>query len=535
MELNPILLLMVGFSIGITLWRAIFVLSTRYLRGVIVACVLVLALMVFLLIVRPEQAGVISAVAWLIFLVIPAQGRRAIELLSARGRYPQAIRLAKIIRILHPADGYWEFPEILRAFDLEIKGDIEGSIAILQKYESQSIMDFHATTRIMRLQFRYKDLLAWLENPDNITPMEMKRDPGVVESYLAALGQNGQIGRMIQEFQRLRPTLERSQGFLGLSYLRLFAHTGQRQPVDQLLSGIFYYLPPPAKKSWLALAELAAGKSEVGNTLLHELLESNTEDAIKRLATYYLQHPPPAANTILAEADLAVLQSIKQEFEHFHAYERGAAVLNNRRPYATWVIIILNLIMFVLEMQQGGSENLQTLYQLGALWPPAVLISGEWWRVLTAMFLHLGLAHIALNMLALYVLGPFLERMLGVRRYVLIYALSGLGSMVTILALTQAGLLQPNLLVGASGAILGLVGATAAIYLRDWRLRHSQLARSRLLRPLFIVVTQFMVDLIIPQTSLVGHLSGAVWGFITALLVIRFTRQKSPPHARQAE
>jgi membrane associated rhomboid family serine protease len=147
--------------------------------------------------------------------------------------------------------------------------------------------------------------------------------------------------------------------------------------------------------------------------------------------------------------------------------------------------------------------------------------------VIAAMFLHLGLAHIALNMLALYVLGPFLERMVGTFRYVLIYALSGLGSMATIPALTQAGILEPELLVGASGAIMGLVGATAALYLRDWRVNRSRVARGRLLRPLLIVVTQFGVDLLIPQTSLIGHLSGAIFGFIVALIVLRITRRKA--------
>ncbi|MEO8607250.1 MAG: rhomboid family intramembrane serine protease [Chloroflexota bacterium] len=536
MELNPILLLIVGFSIVITLWRAIFVLSSRYFRGLIVACLLVLALMGVMLVIQPDQAGTVSLIAWVIFLVIPAQGRRLVEVLVARGRYAQAIRLAKVIRILHPADGYIELPDIVQSQAFERKGDTNGAIAILKKYESHPVLGIYANTHIMRLQMRYADLLNWIET--QATPSEMKRDPALVENYLAALGQTGQLSRMIHEFQRLHTTLNRSRAYLNLGYLRLFASTGQREPVEQLLNGPFRYLAPPARQTWIALTDMSAGKIETGKNVLRDM-GSVQDDIVQRSAAYWLQNSPAVASQVLSAEDLALLDSIRQEFDQYHAYERSAALVNNRRAYATWVIIALNVAMFLLEIQQGGSENLETLYKLGALWPPGVLIGGEWWRVIAAMFLHLGLAHIALNMLALYILGPFLERMVGTIRYILIYALAGLGSMGTILALTQAGVLEPDLLVGASGAIMGLVGATAALYLHDWRVKRSQIARSRLLRPLFIVVTQFGVDLLIPQTSLVGHLSGAIFGFIAALIVLRFTRpklalasQKSAPQAQ---
>jgi rhomboid protease GluP len=524
MELNPILLLIVGFSIVVTLYRAIFVLSSRYFRGLIVACLLVLVLMGIMLAVLPDQAGVVSFIAWLIFLVVPAQGRRLIEKLGVRGRYPQAIRLAKVIRILHPADGYMALPNILQSQAFERKGDTDAAIAILKKYESHPVLGIYANTRIMRLQLRYQDLFKWIEN--HVTPAEMKRDPALVENYLAALGQTGQLSQMIHGFGRLRPTLDRARAYLNLSYLRLFASTGQREPVEQLLSGPFRYLAQPARQTWVALAEMSAGKIEAGKNVLRDI-GTIQDDMVQRSANYWLQHTPAIASEVFNADDLAILDSIRQEFTQYHLYERSAALTNNRRPYATWVIIALNVAMFVLEMQQGGSENLETLYKLGALWSPAVLIGGEWWRVIAAMFLHLRLAHIALNMLALYVLGPFLERMVGTFRYVLIYALSGLGSMATIPALTQAGILEPELLVGASGAIMGLVGATAALYLRDWRVNRSRVARGRLLRPLLIVVTQFGVDLLIPQTSLIGHLSGAIFGFIVALIVLRITRRKA--------
>src|SRR5690242_17724763 len=149
MELNPILLLIVGFSIVVTLWRTIFVLSSRYFHGLIVACLLMLALMGFMLIVQPDQAGAVCIIAWLIFLVVPAQGRRIVEILASRGRYAQAIRLAKVIRILHPADGYMILPDILQSQAFERQGKLDAVIAILKKYETHPVMALYANTRAM--------------------------------------------------------------------------------------------------------------------------------------------------------------------------------------------------------------------------------------------------------------------------------------------------------------------------------------------------------------------------------------------------
>ncbi|MEE3717871.1 rhomboid family intramembrane serine protease, partial [Tumidithrix elongata RA019] len=165
--------------------------------------------------------------------------------------------------------------------------------------------------------------------------------------------------------------------------------------------------------------------------------------------------------------------------------------------------------------QIGSIENISRF----GLWPPAVW-QGEWWRLLTAMFLHVNLIHLALNMLGLYVLGEFVEVTLGIRKYLIAYFFSGLGSMMTIVILSMKFNYPINLTVGASGAIMGIIGATSAILLKGWLREKSRVAAKSLRSVLFIIGIQIIFDLSTPQISSIGHASGLVLGFLVSLFLV---------------
>ena len=175
--------------------------------------------------------------------------------------------------------------------------------------------------------------------------------------------------------------------------------------------------------------------------------------------------------------------------------------------------------MFALETARGGSQNLRTLSRMGALWLPAVLAGGQWYRLLTALFLHFGPVHLVLNLLALAVIGPWVEKTLGRARYAAVYLVTGIGSMAAVVAFIHWGWMREEVLVGASGAIMGLVGATGALLLVGWRRERSGLAARRLRRVVLVVVLQVAFDLTTPQVSFAAHAAGLVIGFsLTALL-----------------
>src|SRR5690625_3443683 len=86
--------------------------------------------------------------------------------------------------------------------------------------------------------------------------------------------------------------------------------------------------------------------------------------------------------------------------------------------------------MFILLEYSGGSTNLGNLIQFGAKFNPAI-INGEWWRIITSMFLHIGMIHLFMNMFALYYLGVVVERIYGSWRFFVIYFLAGIGGGLT--------------------------------------------------------------------------------------------------------
>ena len=188
--------------------------------------------------------------------------------------------------------------------------------------------------------------------------------------------------------------------------------------------------------------------------------------------------------------------------------------------YTTYILIALNLLVYVVEIQFGGSQNSIALERLGALIPEKVL-AGEWWRLVGANFLHYGSFHLATNMLSLFFIGRLIELSLGAKYYLTIYLASGIGSMLTFSLLALKLGLSNVFLVGASAAIMGLIGAILAISLQIWlRKRHSVAAKRRLQQVILIIVIQFVFDNLIPQVSFHSHLFGFIIGFLISSVLI---------------
>jgi membrane associated rhomboid family serine protease len=184
---------------------------------------------------------------------------------------------------------------------------------------------------------------------------------------------------------------------------------------------------------------------------------------------------------------------------------------------AVLVFISLNVLAFLIEFFSGGWNDL-ALHRLGALEPFSVLRLGEYWRLVTSLFLHAGPVHLLFNLFALYVLGVPLERSIGSLRFCASYLIAGLGSTVGVVILAQLGLIQATLLVGASGAVMGIVGAWAGFLLQH---RHAPRAKQRLQNIFMIVAIQIAFDLSTPQVSMAAHLCGLITGFFVGLALAR--------------
>jgi membrane associated rhomboid family serine protease len=184
------------------------------------------------------------------------------------------------------------------------------------------------------------------------------------------------------------------------------------------------------------------------------------------------------------------------------------------RPVVTYTLIALNIVAYVLELASSKFvDDFEMLGQLktpfGQIIPGYGVAEGEWYRLITAAFLHVplnqgtfGITHILFNMWALWVLGPQLEQVLGRLRYTVLYVLSALGGNV-LLFLVDPG--QPAL--GASGAIFGLF---AAFFVVGRRLGMDTRGIA------FLILINLMFTFTFSGISWEGHVGGLITGAILA-------------------
>jgi membrane associated rhomboid family serine protease len=181
----------------------------------------------------------------------------------------------------------------------------------------------------------------------------------------------------------------------------------------------------------------------------------------------------------------------------------------------TKALIGVNVGVFLLSLATGASATRVggDVFREGALFigdSSIGLAAGEWWRLVTAGFIHSGLIHIGFNMLLLWWFGAPLEQGLGRGRYVALYAVSLLAGSAGALLVSPE---TPT--VGASGAVFGLFGAAFVLE------RQAGITRG----PAFtIIVLNLVLSFMIPGISIGGHLGGLVGGALAMLALTRFGR-----------
>ena len=162
-----------------------------------------------------------------------------------------------------------------------------------------------------------------------------------------------------------------------------------------------------------------------------------------------------------------------------------------KKAYVNGLLIALNVLFFLYLEITDSSEDAYFMYTKGAMFAPAVLEDGEYYRLLTAMFMHFGIRHIMNNMLVLFVIGDNLERALGHVKYLIFYLLCGIGA-----------------IFGVVGGLLYVVTANRG-QLEDLNTRQLVIM---IFFSLYLGYTSTGVDNI-------AHLSGLVIGFVLAIIL----------------
>jgi rhomboid protease GluP len=180
-------------------------------------------------------------------------------------------------------------------------------------------------------------------------------------------------------------------------------------------------------------------------------------------------------------------------------------------PLFSWIVLALNVAVWLLMTLSGGSTNIQVLVRFGAkvFWLVAL---GEYWRLFTAIFLHIGFFHLAFNSYALYSLGPQVEALFGRSRFLVIYLFSGLAGSVASYVLSQ------SISAGASGAIFGLIGALT-VYLTRQRGLLGRRGQRGLTNIVVVILYNLVLSFTVPGIDALGHLGGLAGGLAVGRLL----------------
>ncbi len=184
----------------------------------------------------------------------------------------------------------------------------------------------------------------------------------------------------------------------------------------------------------------------------------------------------------------------------------------------TYGLIFANLLFYAVEILYTGQVvdiPAKELVDLGAIFGPQVVLGGEWWRLVTAMFLHGGMTHLLMNMFSLYIIGRPMELYFSPKSYLSLYFLTGIvGSLVSISVHPE------TVAIGASGAIFGVFGALSG-YFFAYRRELGNNAKAFMKDFALIIGINLIIGFTIPNIDVSAHAGGLISGLIGGFIVAR--------------
>jgi rhomboid protease GluP len=181
------------------------------------------------------------------------------------------------------------------------------------------------------------------------------------------------------------------------------------------------------------------------------------------------------------------------------------------KPIITYCIISLNIIIYIVTAILSKNifySDINVLIHLGAKYNPYIR-QGQFYRLITCMFLHGGIVHLVLNMYSLYSIGPLVEKLYGKIKYIIIYFVSGIMSSLFSFMFSQ------GVSIGASGAIFGLLGTIFV-----FAIKMKEIVGKDFLKNITsVIVANLILGLTISNIDNFGHLGGIIGGIISGYLL----------------
>lgn len=274
---------------------------------------------------------------------------------------------------------------------------------------------------------------------------------------------------------------------------------------------------PGAMAAWKAASRADGPHDWLGHRSVAEQLvrDGELEAAIESYREAD-RRAPPAERGAIANRIAWLLKETGHDFAARRQFNKARGAYGSQMAVVTYAIIGIAVALFAIDIVLSGGATLQGGFFGGSTGPLGeqnlinafFVASGEWWRIFTSAFFHLGPIHLAFNMYVLYLYGSIVERMYGPIEYIAIYLLCAAGGSVLTILVDPA-----QFAAGASGAIFGVVGLLFAVSRRH----HTVVGREG--RSVMAGIGSYLVFLLlftflVPNISWTGHLGGLAVGAI---------------------
>ena len=246
-------------------------------------------------------------------------------------------------------------------------------------------------------------------------------------------------------------------------------------------------------------------KEELNKNNNQICIDLKGEDGLKNNSEIVKIFPDIIKKTKFSESGVELFAKITTDINKHNENDARKAekVFKSKVPYITYLILLINVIAYIYSHFIGDYSSIVQAFAING---PAIR-SGEYYRLITGMFLHGGALHIIFNMYALYIIGSQLESFLGKFKYIIIYFLSGISGGLLSMLLSNSNVFS----IGASGAIFGLMGALLYFGLQ-YRVYLGNFVRSQLVP---LIVFNLILGVMSPGIDNFGHIGGLIGGLLT--------------------
>ena len=464
-------------------------------------------ILVFLIIILKflnlDNSGSLSTALFVVLLVLPLLIQKKIceKILNQNFKeVDSSLNFLKIVCPLFPSGEVRTYvkqlaqePEIINRDDL-------------LKYKPASVPSLIAVIQIHFLKADWNASGDWIKN---FNERELEKVPWLTLLNIRVLCENDRIEEAVEFTSRVKQN--QNQYFYFIYHLiYLSAYCGHTSLLEKIYQLPMNDLKEKNRDFWMAVSLYNnTDTREEGQSLLEEMSDSD-DRRIALSSKRFLQNTELTDKVRYRDSVSLLSKELFSNLEDYLGPVRRSLTCTN-------TLFAVNLILYLLSRPdanpnfvfEGISKNLVLLM-------PESMERNEWWRLLTTTFLHGGFLHFISNIMMLFVFGYMVEPFFKASKFLFIYLGAGIFGMVLVTMTHQPG--TQTVILGASGSTMALMGAYIAILLKQNSRSSVKMRKQQLIFLFIFILVQSRIDYISPQISFTAHISGLVFGLISAYI-----------------